>query len=119
MSSSPPRKETDATHPVDPEHVLILVHTENLLSTPSDVELVLRRRVSDRSLPLEQLEQLLALGISEDRLNLVDGQDVMSTSKNTTLLLTCLIIAPISLSTVKILYASCRGGAHRTVSTSH
>jgi hypothetical protein len=85
--------------------MLILVHTENFLRAPSDIKLILARRIDNRALAFEELEQLLTFGIGEDRLDLFTQCEHPPFSLRN-IPLTCLIIAPISLSIVKILYAS-------------
>lgn len=91
------------TYPIYTEEIFI--RTKNFLRIPSTVNLVLSRRVSERPFFLENLQEVLALRISKYCLYLTN----MFSSKGNGIPVvgfTCLMMTPISLSIVKILYAS-------------
>lgn len=87
------------TYPIYTEEIFI--RTKNFLRIPSTVNLVLSRRIGERSFFLENFQEVLAFRISKNRLYLTK----MFSSRGNSIVLefTCLMITPISLSIVKIL----------------
>lgn len=91
------------TYPIYTEEIFI--GTKNFLCIPSTVDLVLSCRVGKCPFLLENFQEVLALGVGKNHLYLTS---MFSWKENGTWVVgtTCLIITPISLSIVKILYAS-------------